>query len=173
MADTGKVKEPGRRDFLYIATGAFGALGVGVGAWPLLDQMNPDASVKALASIEVDISTVGVGESLTVNWRGKPIFIRHRTAEEIKTSVNTPLSDLKDPEEDSARAEKPEWLIMVGVCTHLGCIPLGEAGKYNGWFCPCHNSVYDTAGRIRSGPAPKNLEIPEYSFISDTKIKIG
>lgn len=179
MADAVKLEEPntgvkqGRRDFLYIATGAFGALGVGVGMWPLLDQMNPDASVKALASIEVDISTVGEGESLTVNWRGKPVFIRHRTAAEIKASVDVPLSDLKDPQTDAERAEKPEWLIMVGVCTHLGCIPLGEAGEYNGWFCPCHNSVYDTAGRIRKGPAPSNMEIPEYEFLSDTKIKIG
>lgn len=173
MSDVSKLEEPGRRDFLYIATGAFGALGVGVGAWPLLDQMNPDASVKALASIEVDISTVGEGESLTVNWRGKPVFIRHRTAAEIQASVDTPLSELKDPQTDAERAEKPEWLIMVGVCTHLGCIPLGEAGEYNGWFCPCHNSAYDTAGRIRKGPAPTNMVIPEHEFLSDTKIKIG
>ncbi|MBL1240612.1 MAG: ubiquinol-cytochrome c reductase iron-sulfur subunit [OCS116 cluster bacterium] len=173
MADASDLKEPGRRDFLYIATGAFGALGVGVAVWPLIDQMNPDASVKALASIEVDISSVGEGESLTVNWRGKPVFIRHRTAEEIQASVDTPLSELKDPQTDAERAEKPEWLIMVGVCTHLGCIPLGEAGEYNGWFCPCHNSAYDTAGRIRKGPAPTNMEIPEYEFLSDTKIKIG
>lgn len=172
MADS-ELEEPGRRDFLYIATGAFGALGVGAAVWPLIDQMNPDASVKALASIEVDISTVGEGESLTVNWRGKPVFIRHRTPEEIQAAVDVPMSDLKDPEEDSARAEKPEWLIMVGVCTHLGCIPLGEAGEYNGWFCPCHNSAYDTAGRIRKGPAPTNMEIPAYEFLSDTKIKIG
>lgn len=173
MADASELEEPGRRDFLYIATGAFGAIGVGVGVWPLIDQMNPDASVKALASIEVDISTVGEGESLTVNWRGKPVFIRHRTPEEIQAALDVPMSELKDPEEDSARAEKPEWLIMVGVCTHLGCIPLGEAGEYNGWFCPCHNSAYDTAGRIRKGPAPKNMEIPQYEFLSDTKIKIG
>lgn len=173
MADASELEKPGRRDFLYIATGAFGALGVGIGAWPLLDQMNPDASVKALASIEVDISTVGEGESLTVNWRGKPVFIRHRTAAEIKASLDVPLSELKDPQTDAERAEKPEWLIMVGVCTHLGCIPLGEAGEYNGWFCPCHNSVYDTAGRIRKGPAPLNMEIPEYEFLTDTKIKIG
>ncbi len=173
MTDANEPKHKGRRDFLYIATGAFGAMGVGVAVWPLIDQLNPDASVKALASIEIDISTVGVGESLTVSWRGKPIFIRHRTAAEIQLSVDTPMSDLPDPQTDAERAQKPEWLVQIGLCTHLGCVPVGEDGKYNGWFCPCHNSTYDTAGRIRSGPAPRNLDIPEYSYISDTKIKVG
>ncbi len=169
-SDTG---EPTRRDFLYIATGSFAAVGAAAVAWPLIDQMNPDASVRALASIEVDISAIEVGQSVTVKWRGNPVFIRHRTAEEIKAAEETPLEDLPDPEPDSARVKKPEWLIQIGVCTHLGCVPLGLAGEYNGWFCPCHGSHYDTSGRIRKGPAPTNLPIPEYEFVTDTQVKIG
>ncbi len=170
--------EPTRRDFLYVATGAFGAVGVAGIAWPLIDQMNPDASALALASIEVDISNVEVGQSITVKWRGKPVFIRHRTAEEIAEAEAVPLDVLRDPQTDEQRVIKPEWLVMVGVCTHLGCIPAGQKvadvkGDYDGWFCPCHGSHYDTSGRIRVGPAPLNLEVPEYAFVSDSVIKIG
>jgi ubiquinol-cytochrome c reductase iron-sulfur subunit len=167
--------QTGRRDFLYIAAGAVGAVGVAGAAWPLINQMNPDASVLALASIEFDLSGIEEGQSVTIKWRGLPVFVRHRTPEEIKTAQDTPLSDLKDPEPDSARvkAGHEQWLIMIANCTHLGCIPVGESGEYDGWFCPCHGSVYDTAGRIRKGPAPKNLVLPEYEFISDTLVQIG
>jgi ubiquinol-cytochrome c reductase iron-sulfur subunit len=135
--------------------------------------MNPDASVKALASIEVDISAVETGQSITVTWRGKPVFIRRRTGDEIAEAQSVSALDLPDPEDDAARVSKDEWLVMVGICTHLGCVPLGQAGDFNGWFCPCHGSHYDTSGRIRKGPAPKNLEIPPYEFVGDTRIKIG
>jgi ubiquinol-cytochrome c reductase iron-sulfur subunit len=169
----GNAEEPTRRDFLYIATGAVGAAGAGALAWPFIDQLNPDASVKALASIEVDISSVPVGGAITVTWRGKPVFIRHRTAEEIAAAENVDMGDLRDPQSDSDRVQKPEWLIMVGVCTHLGCVPLGHKGDFGGWFCPCHGSHYDTSGRIRKGPAPRNLAVPEYVFLDENKIKIG
>ncbi len=167
-----------RRDFLYIATGAVAAVGAGLVCWPLIDQMNPDATVRALASIEVDLSPIEVGQSITVVWRGKPVFIRRRTAEEIKQAESVDLADLKDPQDDKSRVQKAEWLVMVGICTHLGCIPKGqkvgdEKGDFGGWFCPCHGSHYDTSGRIRKGPAPLNLEIPGYAFLTDTKIKIG
>lgn len=144
-------------------------------AWPLVDQMNPDASTLALASIELDISSIEVGQSVTVKWRGKPVFVRRRTQSEIEEAKAVPLSDLKDPASDAERVKEghEEWLVMIGVCTHLGCIPVGEAGDYNGWFCPCHGSHYDTAGRIRKGPAPENLIVPDYDFTSDTVIKIG
>lgn len=170
--------EPTRRDFLYVATGAFAAVGVAGIAWPLIDQMNPDASALALASIEVDISNVEVGQSITVKWRGKPVFIRRRTEKEIVEADDVNLADLRDPQTDAERVIKPEWLVMVGICTHLGCVPKGQKvgdvkGDYDGWFCPCHGSHYDTAGRIRRGPAPLNLEVPEYNFLSDDKIKIG
>jgi ubiquinol-cytochrome c reductase iron-sulfur subunit len=167
--------ESTRRDFLYVATGAVAAVGVAAAVWPLINQMNPDASVLALASIEFDLSSIAEGESVTIKWRGLPVFVRHRTPEEIKTAEDTPLSDLKDPEPDSARV-KPgheQWLIMIANCTHLGCIPVGESGDYGGWFCPCHGSQYDTSGRIRKGPAPKNLVVPDYKFISDTVVQIG
>jgi ubiquinol-cytochrome c reductase iron-sulfur subunit len=180
--------EPTRRDFLYLTTGMAGAVGAVSVAWPFIDQMRPDASTLALASIEVDVSSLEPGMSLTAKWRGKPIFIRNRTPEEIKAAADTPLADLKDPVarnanlapdaqatdlDRSAGKDKENWIVMVGTCTHLGCVPLGQAGEYNGWFCPCHGSVYDTAGRIRKGPAPQNLAIPTFSFVSDTKIKIG
>ncbi len=130
--------------------------------------------MRALASTkEIDLDAVEVGQSLTVTWRGKPVFIRRRTQEEIRDAENVSLDALPDPEADKTRAENPEWLVMVGVCTHLGCVPLGQAGEFNGWFCPCHGSHYDTSGRIRKGPAPKNLEIPPYQFVSDSRIKIG
>ncbi|MBB4229208.1 MULTISPECIES: ubiquinol-cytochrome c reductase iron-sulfur subunit [Rhizobium] len=180
--------EPTRRDFLYLTTGMAGAVGAAAVAWPFIDQMRPDASTLALASIEVDVSSLGPGMSLTAKWRGKPVFIRNRTPEEVKAADEVPLSDLKDPiarnenlpaeaqatgVDRSAGKDKENWIVMIGSCTHLGCVPLGQAGEYNGWFCPCHGSVYDTAGRIRKGPAPTNLPIPTYSFVSDTVIKIG
>ena len=165
--------EPNRRDFLYLATGAFAAVGAANVAWPLIHQMNPDASVKALASIEVDLSAIETGQSITVTWRGKPVFIRRRTEAEIAEARNVPVTDLPDPQGDNERVQKDEWLVMVGICTHLGCVPLGQAGDFNGWFCPCHGSHYDTSGRIREGPAPKNLEVPGYEFVADARIKIG
>ena len=162
-----------RRDFLFTASYALGAVGVGAAVWPLIDQMNPDASVKAFATTEVDISKIGLGKTITVLWRGKPVFIRRRTQEEISKAQNVNLKELKDPQKDEDRVKKPEWLIMTGVCTHLGCIPLGDKGDFGGWFCPCHGSHYDTSGRIRKGPAPTNLEIPKYEFVDNNTIKIG
>mgnify|MGYP006271747367 CR=1 FL=1 len=159
---------------LFIATGAVGAVGVGSVAWPFIHQMNPDAStIAAGAPIEVDLSAIPEGSSVTVKWRGKPIFVRHRTPKEIKEAVDVALAQLPDPQADAQRVKKPEWLVVIGVCTHLGCIPLGHQGEYDGWFCPCHGSAYDTSGRIRKGPAPKNLEVPNYAFASDTKLTIG
>lgn len=177
-----------RRDFLYIATGAFAAVGAGAVIWPFIDQMNPDASTLALASTEVDLSPVAEGQSITVKWRGRPVFVRHRTAKEIEEANGVPMSELIDtnarnPNLPDAAAEatdanraaegKEQWLVMIGTCTHLGCVPLGQAGDYNGWFCPCHGSHYDTAGRIRRGPAPENLHIPPFEFTNDTTIRIG
>ena len=180
--------EPTRRDFLYITTGMAGAVGAAAFVWPFIDQMRPDASTLALSSIEVDVSSVTPGMSLTVKWRGKPVFIRNRTPEEIEAAKKVSLDELKDPvarnanlpsdaqatDADRAGGEgKENWLIMVGVCTHLGCIPLGQQGEYGGWFCPCHGSVYDTAGRIRKGPAPENMAVPLFKFTSDTVVRIG
>ncbi len=190
MASTFDVEDeaqPSRRDFLYIATGAAAAVGAALTIWPFIDQMNPDEAALALASIEVDISALEAGTSLTVKWRGKPVFIRNRTDKEIEESKAVPVSDLPDqvarnanlpanaPATDANRAapDKEAWLIQIGICTHLGCVPLGQQGLYGGWFCPCHGSQYDTAGRIRRGPAPENLHIPVYAFTSDTKLKIG
>ena len=166
-------KKTERRDFIFTASYALGAVGVGAAVWPLIDQMNPDASVKALASTEVDISGVEVGQSITVLWRGKPVFIRRRTSEEIAKAKDVSLKDLPHPESDEDRAKNPEWLVMLGVCTHLGCVPLGDKGEYGGWFCPCHGSHYDTSGRIRKGPAPTNMEVPKYEFVNNNIIKIG
>ena len=166
-------KKPERREFLFTASYAVGAVGVGAVVWPLVDQMNPDASVKALASTEVDVSSVKLGKTITVLWRGKPVFIKRRTPEEIAEARAVKMEDLKDPEKDEDRAKNPEWLVMVGVCTHLVCVPIGGKGDYDGWFCPCHGSHYDTSGRIRLGPAPTNLEIPKYEFVGTDKIKIG
>jgi ubiquinol-cytochrome c reductase iron-sulfur subunit len=188
--------EPTRRDFIHIFGIATAAAGAGAVLWPLVHQMNPDASVLALSTKEVDLSAVPVGQAIKVMWQGKPVFIRHRTTEEIREAEGTPLSALKDSvarndnvsgqaeATDAARVTaadgvaRPEWLILVGVCTHLGCIPLGTTagenrGEYNGWFCPCHGSHYDLAGRIRKGPAPDNLQIPPYEFVTDTVVKIG
>ena len=166
-------KKVKRRDFIFTASYALGAVGVGAAAWPLIDQMNPDASVKALASTEVDVSSVERGQSITVLWRGKPVFIKRRTQEEIDKAREVDIKNLKHPEKDEDRAKNPEWLVMLGVCTHLGCVPLGDKGEYGGWFCPCHGSHYDTSGRIRKGPAPTNMEIPKYEFVNTNTIKIG
>jgi ubiquinol-cytochrome c reductase iron-sulfur subunit len=170
--------EETRRDFLILAAGAMGTIAaIGV-VWPLIETMNPSADVLALSSTEVDISGIEVGQSIAVKWRGKPVFIRRRTQEEIDAARAVPLSDLSDEESDEARVQKAEWLILVGVCTHLGCIPLGNKlgdprGDFGGWFCPCHGSHYDTSGRIRQGPAPNNLAVPEYEFLDDTLVRIG
>jgi ubiquinol-cytochrome c reductase iron-sulfur subunit len=159
---------------LFIATGAAAAVGTGALVWPFINQMNPDAStIAAGAPIEVDLSGIAEGAIVTVKWRGKPIFVRHRTKKEIDEAQNVQVSSLPDPETDAERVKKPDWLVVIGVCTHLGCIPLGHEGAYEGWFCPCHGSVYDTSGRIRQGPAPKNLVVPNYTFASDTKLVIG
>ena len=166
-------KKAKRRDFLFTASYTIGAVGVAASVWPLVDQMNPDSSVKALASTEVDVSSLEPGNSITVLWRGKPVFIKRRTQKEIAEARDVKLEDLKHPEKDEDRAKNPEWLVMLGVCTHLGCVPLGDKGEYKGWFCPCHGSHYDTSGRIRKGPAPTNLEVPKYEFVNSTTIKIG
>ena len=172
--------EVSRRDFLYVATGAVAAVGAAAAAWPFIHQMNPSADVLALASIDVNISAIEVGQAITVKWRGKPVFIRRRTPADIEAAEAVPLSALPDPEADKDRVKegKAEWLVLVGVCTHLGCIPLGQRagdqkGDFGGWFCPCHGSHYDTSGRIRRGPAPSNLEVPTYSFVSDTLVRVG
>jgi ubiquinol-cytochrome c reductase iron-sulfur subunit len=180
--------EPTRRDFLYVATGMAGVVGAGAVAWPFIDQMRPDASTLALATIEVDVSALQPGMSLTAKWRGRPVFIRNRTPEEIEAAKAVSLDELKDPVarnaniagdapatdlDRSAGEGKENWIVMVGVCTHLGCVPLGQQGDFGGWFCPCHGSHYDTAGRVRKGPAPANLAIPTFQFVSDTTIRIG
>jgi ubiquinol-cytochrome c reductase iron-sulfur subunit len=181
-----------RRDFLIVAGNAFAAVGGAMVLWPLVQQMNPDASTQALASVELDLAPIKEGQAVTVMWRGKPVFVRHRTAKEIEAAKGVPLNDLPDrvarnaglpasaPATDADRVKKgkEQWLVLVGVCTHLGCIPKGQTvvdakGDYGGWFCPCHGSHYDTSGRIRKGPAPRNLDVPQYTFLSDTKIKIG
>jgi ubiquinol-cytochrome c reductase iron-sulfur subunit len=184
VADT-TTPEPTRRDFIYIATGSVAAVGAGLAVWPLVDQMNPSAAVLALSSVEIDISSVQEGQQITVVWRSKPVFIRKRTAKEITESKAVQVSDLIDPvarnanlpdsapATDADRMFKPQWLVMVGICTHLGCIPLPFEGNWGGYLCPCHGSQYDTAGRVRRGPAPQNMFIPPYSFLSDTKVKIG
>ena len=168
--------EPTRRDFLYIATGTVGAVGAAAVAWPLISQMNPDAStIAAGAPIDVDLAPIAVGQAIKVFWRGKPIYINHRTKKEIDEARNVNVASLPDPESDQKRVKEghDQWLVLIGICTHLGCIPLAHQGQYDGWFCPCHGSVYDTSGRIRQGPAPKNLALPPYKFVSDTKIQIG
>ncbi|MDX2260032.1 MAG: ubiquinol-cytochrome c reductase iron-sulfur subunit [Hyphomicrobiaceae bacterium] len=186
------VEDEGRRDFIVVAGNAFAAVGAASLIWPFVQQMNPDAGAKALASIEVDLSPIKEGQAITVMWRGKPVFIRNRTKDEIEAARKVTLAELADdvarssnvaadaPASDENRTLKghENWLVMVGICTHLGCIPKGQTladikGDFGGWFCPCHGSHYDTSGRIRKGPAPRNLEVPAYTFVSDTKIKIG
>ena len=185
-------EDPSRRDVIMIAAGGFAAVGLGLGLWPLLDMMNPDASALSMATTEVDLAPVAEGQAITVMWRGKPIFIRHRTKKEIEEAKAVPLDDLHRParaqrqssrnapatDENRAGKDREPWLVMIGICTHLGCIPKGQAigdpkGEYDGWFCPCHGSQYDSAGRVRKGPAPQNMAIPPYAFLSDTKVKIG
>ena len=185
-------ENPNRRDFIVIAAQAFAGVGAALALWPFISQMNPDASTQAAASMEVDLSPVKEGQAITVLWRGKPVFVRHRTKEEIAKAVDVKISELIDPSArnddlperapatDANRTKKghENWMLLVGICTHLGCIPKGQSigdarGNFGGWFCPCHGSHYDTAGRIRLGPAPRNLEVPPYDFTSDTKIKIG
>ena len=190
MADHSAVAEhsaePTRRDFIYVATSVVGAAGAVLFAWPLIDQMNPSAAVLALASIEVDLTPIALGQVVTVMWRGKPLFIRHRTPKEIAEAQAVSPDDLldndarnenlKDPDAaatDANRATKPEWLIVGGNCTHLGCVPLAHKGAFDGWACPCHGSQYDTAGRVRKGPAPENLPVPPYRFLSATRVKVG
>ena len=168
--------EPTRRDFLYIATGTVAAIGGAATLVPLIAQMNPDAStIAAGAPVEVDLTPIAEGQVIKVFWRGAPIFISHRTKKEIEEARKVNVSSLPDPQADDKRVKpgKDEWLVLIGICTHLGCIPLAHQGNYDGWFCPCHGSQYDTSGRIRQGPAPKNLPLPPYKFLSDTKIRIG
>ena len=185
-------EEPNRRDFIVIAAQAFAGVGAAMALWPFISQMNPDASTQALASIDVDLAPINEGQAITVSWRGKPVFIRNRTADEVKKALEVPLADLSDksarndaiPEKASAvdtnrtKKGKENWLVLVGICTHLGCIPKGQSmsdarGDFGGWFCPCHGSHYDTSGRIRKGPAPRNLAVPGYTFVNDTNVRIG
>ena len=175
-ADEGETQgETTRRDFIHIAAGAAAAGGAVMLAWPFVNQMNPSADTIALASIEFDLTKVQPGQQVVVKWRGKPVFVRNRTPEQIRQAQQTPLSALKDPQPDSERvtAGKEQWLIVVGACTHLGCVPTFGTGDYGGWFCPCHGSHYDLSGRIRKGPAPTNLPVPEYVFLTDTRVQIG
>jgi ubiquinol-cytochrome c reductase iron-sulfur subunit len=185
-----------KRDFLFIATGAVAAVGAAAVVWPLINQMNPDASVLALASTELDLAPIAEGQAITIKWRGNPVFVRHRTKAEIDAAKAVKMEELPDPVARSANVKdgdpatdenrvvggKEQFIVMMGVCTHLGCVPLGNEGDYavvegsaktGGWFCPCHGSHYDTAGRIRKGPAPQNLPVPPYAYLSDTRIRIG
>jgi ubiquinol-cytochrome c reductase iron-sulfur subunit len=179
LAPTSEQGEEGtRRDFLYLVTGATTVVGAAVLCWPLIDAMNPAADTLALASTDVDLSGVDEGMRITVTWRGKPVFISHRTPEEIEEARAVDLDELPDPQPDDARVIEPQWLVVVGVCTHLGCVPLGQQanqshGDYGGWFCPCHGSHYDTSGRVRRGPAPLNLTVPDYEFTDESMIRIG
>lgn len=176
--DNDKHDPEGRRDFLQLSAAAMGAVGAACVATPLVNSLNPAKDTLALATTEVDISDLQPGQGKTVMWQGKPVFIKHRTHEQIQQAESVEISALIDPQSDKDRAEKPEWLVVIGICTHLGCVPTGTKmsetqGEFGGWFCPCHGSHYDTSGRIRKGPAPKNLQVPPYEFLSDTKIKIG
>jgi len=190
MTDETHGGEPSRRRFIHIFATVTAAAGAGATLWPLVHQMNPDASVLALSTVEVDLSAIAEGQAIKVMWQGRPVFIRHRTPAEIEQEERTPIAALKDAlarndniqddaeASDANRRADPKWMIVTGICTHLGCVPLGTTqgesrGDYNGWFCPCHGSHYDVAGRIRRGPAPENLEVPRYEFLSDTRVKIG
>ena len=187
MADTtnpdhadegGSAGDETRRDILTYTVGAFGVVGAAAVAWPFIDSMNPAADTLAVSTVEIDLSPVEPGQAITVMWRGSPIFVRRRTEDEITAAEQVSLDDLPDPEADSDRVQRKEWLILVGVCTHLGCVPQGQRptevrGEFGGWFCSCHGSVYDTSGRIRSGPAPTNLPVPPYEFLDDDRILVG
>ena len=174
-------KDPNRRDFIYIAGGSVAAVGAAATVWPFIDQMNPAADTRALSTTEVDLSAIEVGQQIKVMWQGKPVFVRHRTASEISAAQRDDFANLKDPQDDAERLMqengqpgRPEWLILQASCTHLGCVPtFVEGSAYGGWFCPCHGSDYDTSGRIRRGPAPKNLVPAPYVFTGDTAIRIG
>lgn len=174
-----KPSVPTRRDFLVLTTATMGTVGAASFLWPFIDSMNPAADVLALSTIDVDLAPLAEGQSITVMWQGKPVFIRHRTPEEIKKERSVGLKDLKDPQTDEERTKaNPKYLVVVGVCTHLGCVPLGQKsteprGNWGGWYCPCHGSEYDASGRIRKGPAPMNLPVPDFSFLNDTTIRIG
>ncbi|MDR3538866.1 MAG: ubiquinol-cytochrome c reductase iron-sulfur subunit [Acetobacteraceae bacterium] len=176
----GHPADPSKRDFLQLVALSGAAIGAAAIAWPVIDSMNPSKDVLALSSVELDLTPIAVGSGVTVVWQGKPIFVRHRTPAEIKSAVDTPLGDLIEPQTDAARtkAGHDQWIVLIGICTHLGCVPLGNKpsdprGEWGGWFCPCHGSQYDTSGRVRHGPAPLNLYVPPYAFESDTKVKIG
>ena len=182
-----ETSDPARRDFIFIATGAMVAVGTAAAIWPFIAQMNPDASVLAISTVDVDLTPLTEGQASTIKWRGNPVFVRHRTAKEIEEARAVQVDELPDPaarnenlpdsapatDENRVTKDKPQYIVMMGVCTHLGCVPLGTAGDYDGWFCPCHGSHYDTAGRIRKGPAPENLHIPHYQFVADAKLRVG
>ena len=177
-SDPKNEKDDSKRDFLVVSTYALAGVGAASFVWPLIDQMNPAADTLALASTEIDLSSLEEGQSITVKWRGKPVFVRHRTPDEIKQAKEVLIDDMRDPQADADRVANEKYIVLVGVCTHLGCVPLGQKtgdikGQYGGWFCPCHGSHYDHSGRIRKGPAPTNLEVPYYKFLSDTLIRIG
>jgi ubiquinol-cytochrome c reductase iron-sulfur subunit len=177
MAATDPADVP-RRDFLVIATTAVAVTGTALALWPFIDFMNPAADTLALSTTDFDLAPIAVGQRVTVQWRGKPVFVDHRPPKDIQSARSVDLSQLRDPVPDDQRVKKPEWLVVVGICTHLGCIPLGQKpsdprGEWGGWFCPCHGSHYDTSGRVRKGPAPRNLDVPPYTFTSDSTIRIG
>ncbi|MEI8295785.1 MAG: ubiquinol-cytochrome c reductase iron-sulfur subunit [Alphaproteobacteria bacterium] len=183
-ADSDSKKLPQtRRDFLYLSASAMGAVGCGAVAWPFINSMNPAADTLALSSIDVDLQAIPEATTRTVMWRGRPLFIRHRTTNEIQSATTTPLKELLDPQTDAERCPRPQWLVVIGVCTHLGCIPNKREGmaplpgtqnnETGGWHCPCHGSVYDISGRVRVGPAPRNLEVPPYQFVNDTTLRVG
>ncbi len=167
-----------RRDFLFVATGSMAALGVASATWPLIDTLNPSAGVRAVSAVEVDVGSIQVGQRITIKWRGQPVFISHRTESEIVEAQSADLKNLPDPQSDADRVARKEWLVVVGVCTHLGCVPLGQRanvdrGGWRGWYCPCHGSHYDTSGRVRKGPAPSNLSIPDHEWVTESKLRIG
>jgi ubiquinol-cytochrome c reductase iron-sulfur subunit len=169
-------EHPTRRDFLFVATGAFAAVGGVASLWPFISQMNPDAAtIAAGAPIEVDLAPIAEGQDIKVFWRGKPIYIMNRTKKQVEEARSVAVDSLRDPESDQARVKEghDNWLVVIGICTHLGCIPIAHEGNYDGFFCPCHGPQYDSSGRIRQGPAPANLPVPPYQFVSDTKIQIG
>ena len=177
--DTGPPRDgESRRDFLCLATATVATVGAGLAGWPFIDSMNPAADVRAISSVELDLAPIEVGQRITVRWRGQPVFVCHRTPGEIARARAGDQAELIDPALDTDRVRQQEWLVVIGVCTHLGCIPLGQnsnqpRGRYGGWFCPCHGSVYDTSGRVRRGPAPKNLYLPDYAFVDDALVRIG